>query len=86
MQRVLVVVCRVGAIILYVQCLDCLLSDMEFDGDAFQCHFGNAEMQFDAHSLSSPPPTSPFSIHAALSGVVRGVHCLSVCRARSIAS
>ena len=80
-------VCSVGAVILYVACLDFLLSDMEFDGDAFQCDFGNAELQFDAHtctrSLSSP---SPFSIHAALSGVVRGVHCLSVYRARSIAS
>ena len=48
-----------GAVVLYVPCLDYLLSDMEFDGDAFQCHFGNAEMQFDAHSLSSPSPHLP---------------------------
>ena len=44
--------------------MDFLLSDMEFDGDAFQCCFGNAELQFDAHTcthcpLQPPPPPPP---------------------------
>ena len=70
MQRVLVVVCRVGAVILYVACLDFLLSDMEFDGDAFQCHL---VMQccslMHKHALDHCPlllPTSPPSASLSL--------------------
>ena len=31
-------------------CVDFMSRDMEFDGDAFQCNFGNAEFEFDAHT------------------------------------